>query len=281
MKLEKASIEWAILHVKKQRDTDLFPQLKEYDFLFQDGDLIIRELSEIDISTYIWQPYRRFIIPKDEYSYRVAIQLDPIDNLLFVAITYQIGSRIEAKRVPVEDNQVFNYRFSPNEEGELYNKKDVWKNFWNIAKDKSMNHKFAVYIDIADFYNRIYHHTLENQLLYCGIENPIKRAIKNLLQNTTQTASQGIPIGPHASHLYAEMCLIPIDDDLNINGYDFCRYSDDMIIFAETEAEARIIIYKMAIMLDSLKLNMQRHKTRIYTRDDCIFRFTKTICTII
>lgn len=268
MKLDRMAIEWAIKHIEKQRDTDLFPRLKEYEILFQDKNMLIDELSQIDIGSYIWQPYRRFIIPKDEYSYRVAIQLDPIDNLLFVAITHQIGKQIEDKRVPEKENKVFNYRFNPNDDGELYYKKDAWKKFWNSAEEKMRNYKYAVYIDIADFYNRIYHHTLENQLIACEIQNQVVKAIKNLLQNTTQTASQGIPIGPHASHLYAEMCLIPIDDGLGYKGYDFCRYSDDIIIFVDTETQARIVIYEMAKMLDSLKLNMQRHKTRIYKKEE-------------
>ncbi|WP_409016127.1 RNA-directed DNA polymerase [Anaerostipes caccae] len=270
MKLEKQSVEWAVKHVEKQRDTDLFPQLKEYIILFRNKELLINEISEIDIGSYVWQPYRRFIIPKDEYSYRVAIQLDPIDNLLFVALTYQIGNKIEARRISIEENKVFNYRFNPNEEGELYDKKDVWKKFWNTSAEKAKNYGYAVYIDIADFYNRIYHHTLENQLIDCEIENQLIKAIKNLLQNTTQTTSQGIPIGPHASHLYAELCLIPLDNNLTYKGYDFCRYSDDIIVFAETEMDAHIVIFEMAKMLDSLKLNMQRHKTKIYVKEDFI-----------
>ena len=87
MKLEETSIKWAISHVKKQKDTDLFPALKEYEILFENEEYLVSKLKEIEIESYKWQPYRRFIIPKDEYSYRVAIQLDPIDNILVVALT--------------------------------------------------------------------------------------------------------------------------------------------------------------------------------------------------
>lgn len=73
----------------------------------------------------MWQPYRRFIIPKDEYSYRTAIQLGPIDNLIMVAITYQFGKEIEDKRVPISENKVFNYRFNLKSNGELYDKKEA------------------------------------------------------------------------------------------------------------------------------------------------------------
>jgi len=268
MNLSVNTFKWVLKHIKKDKDTDLFPKLKEYEILFSNEADLINELSKIDIGNYTWQPYRRFIIPKDEFSYRVAMQLDPIDSILFEAIIYEYGMNIENKRIPINENKVFNYRFKPDDTGALYNKKDSWKNFWNISKSKVDGYKYAVYIDIDDFYNRIYHHTLENQMMECCFPNQIIKAIKKLLQNTTQTVSQGIPIGPHASHILAEMCLIPIDDGLKLKGYNFCRYSDDIIIFAKDETDAKLIIYEMAKMLDSLKLTMQRHKTKIFTCEE-------------
>ena len=142
VRLEDSSIRWAIEHIKKQKDTDLFPKLKEYDYLFEDEEYLVTKVLEIDIENYVWQPYRRFIIPKDEYSYRAAIQLDPIDNLIMVAITHQFGQKIEDKRVPITENKVFNYRFSPKSDGELYDKKEAWKNFWSVSKEKSKEKKW-------------------------------------------------------------------------------------------------------------------------------------------
>ncbi|MBD5507463.1 MAG: RNA-directed DNA polymerase [Lachnospiraceae bacterium] len=268
MKLQETSIRWALIHIKKEKDTDLFPTLKEYEILLENEEYLVNRLKEIEIEEYNWQQYRRFIIPKDEYSYRVAIQLDPIDNILIVALIYQYGNKIEEKRVPIEEKKVFNYRFKPTSEGNMYDRKEAWKNFWITSKEKMNQYTFAVYIDIADFYNRIYHHTLENQLIDCGFENQIIKSIRRMLQNTTQTVSQGIPIGPHAMHLFAEMCLIPLDENLLMKGYDYCRYSDDIIVFVNSESEGQIVIYELAKVLDSLKLNMQRHKTKIYTKED-------------
>lgn len=268
MKLQEDSIRWAIKHIKKEKDTDLFPVLKEYEILFENEKYLVNILKNIEIENYNWQQYRRFIIPKDEYSYRVAIQLDPIDNILIVALIYQYGYKIEKRRLPIESKKVFNYRFKPTSDGKMYDKKEAWKNFWSTSKEKMKQYNFAVYIDIADFYYRIYHHTLENQLIECGLQNQVIKSIKRMLQNTTQTVSQGIPIGPHAMHLFAEMCLMPLDEKLIMKGYDYCRYSDDIIVFCNSKNEGQIVIYELAKVLDSLKLNMQRHKTKIYTKED-------------
>ena len=69
-------------------------------------------------------------------------------------------------------------------------------------------------------------------------------------------------------HLFAEMCLMPLDEKLIMKGYDYCRYSDDIIVFCNSKNEGQIVIYELAKVLDSLKLNMQRHKTKIYTKED-------------
>ena len=268
MNLSEQSIKRAIEHIKKSKDTDLFPMLKEFDIFFDNENDFVNELKAIDIGNYNWQTYRRFIIPKDEVSYRIAVQLDPIDTILYEAIIFEFGSFIENKRIPVSDDRLFSYRFAPTDDGQLYDKKDSWKKYWNALQDTQQFHSHVVYIDIADFYNRIYHHTLENLYAKYNLPNQIQKALKSLMQKTTQTISQGIPVGPHASHLLAEMCLIEIDEFLIQNGYEFCRYSDDIYIFADDEIHAQIIIYQMAKLLDTCKLTMQRNKTKIYNASD-------------
>lgn len=265
MNLSEQSIKRAIEHIKKFKDTDLFPTLKEFEIFFDNESDFVNELKNIDIGEYSWQTYRRFIIPKDDVSYRIAIQLDPIDTILYEAIIFEYGSLIENERISVSANRVFSYRFAPTDDGQLYDKKDSWKKCWTTLQGMNLFHSHVVYIDIADFYNRIYHHTLENLYIRCNLPNQIQKALKKLMQKTTQTVSQGIPIGPHASHLLAEMCLIEIDEFLIQNDYEFCRYSDDIYIFADDEIQAKIIIYQIAKLLDTCKLTMQRNKTRIFS----------------
>ena len=89
-----------------------------------------------------------------------------------------------------------------------------------------------------------------------------------MLQNITQTVSRGIPVGPHASHLLVEMCLIPIDDSLVDKNIDFCRFADDIILFANSHEEARSLVYKMVTMLDAYKLILQQSKTKLFTVED-------------
>ncbi|WP_409275857.1 RNA-directed DNA polymerase [Neobacillus sp. SCS-31] len=271
MKLKKESIKWAIEHIYNDSDTDLFPKPEEIVIIYKDKENISNKLADLDLSNYIWKPYRRFIIPKTELSYRVATQLDPLDSILLAAIIYEFGQKIENKRVPVSEEKVFNYRFNPSNDGYFYSSYKSWDRFWETCLNKSKKYKFAVYVDIADFYNQIYHHVIENQLINCEFPNAVKNSIMNLLESVTQGVSRGIPIGPHSVHLLAEMSLIPVDNSLLTRGIDFCRYSDDIVLFCDDEIEAQKLVYEIATVLDKQqRLMLQNKKTKIYATADFI-----------
>jgi hypothetical protein len=269
MKLDEQSIRWAIKHLYTESDTDLFPRPKEIDIISDMKEEIVNKLVNIDIGSYTWNRNRRFIIPKSEYSYRVSTQLDPIDSIMVSAIIHQFGKKIEDKRDTETNQRVFSYRFSPTADGELYKDNDAWKKFWKHSLVKAKKHKFVIYIDIADFYNQIYHHVVENQLISCGFPNEVKKSIISLLESCTQGVSRGIPIGPHFAHLLAEMTLIPLDEGFNMRKYEYCRYSDDILIFCDRQNDATKIIYEVANMLDKQqRLMMQKQKTKVYTLDE-------------
>lgn len=271
MKLKKESIIWAMNHVFQESDTDLFPKPKEIDLIYSHRDNIAPRLAEVDLGNYIWKSCRRFIIPKTELSYRVATQLDPLDSILLAAMIYEFGGEIEKRRIPIDEEKVFNYRFNPSEDGYLYSGFESWDKFWEACKLKAQQFKYAIYVDITDFYNQIYHHVIENQLNESKFPNAIKKAIMNLLASVTQGVSRGIPIGPHSVHILAEMSLIPVDNSLVTRGIDFCRYSDDLVMFCDDEIEAQKLIYEIATILDKQqRLTLQNQKTNIYISEEFI-----------
>ena len=265
MKLKEESLLWAIKHLSKENDTDLFPKPVEIKVIHEMQDGLLNKLKDLDLGNYNWHASRRFVIPKSDLSYRIATQLDPIDSIIFSAIIYEYGNLIEDKRIPISDNKVFSYRFKPLEDGTLYSNSTAWTDFWQSNLNKSKDYKYVAYLDIADFYNQIYHHVVDNQLINVGFPNQIKKKVVDLLESVTQTVSRGIPVGPHASHLIAELTLIPIDQSLLLRNYEFNRYADDIAIFCNSEEEARVIVYQLAGILDKQqRLILQRQKSKIY-----------------
>ncbi len=265
MKLDEKSIEWSIKHLMKFGDSDLFPNPVELQVLLDIIDDSVRKLKDVDLGNYNFGSARRFIVPKDEVSYRTATQLDPLDSVILTAIIYEYGKLIERRRTNIHQRKIFSYRFAPKSDLRLYNPDISWQQFWTECQTKAKLYSHAVYIDIADFYNQIYHHNIENQLNESAFPNQIKRWIMGLLESVTVKVSRGIPVGPHSTHLLGELSLIPIDNRLSMKGIDFCRYSDDIVIFCDDYKQSRIVLYEMAEMLDKQqRLIMQRQKTKIY-----------------
>jgi len=268
MEINSDSLRWAINHLITLSDSDLFPRPIELDVVYELGEDTITFLSNLDLAQVTPGAPRRFIVPKDNLSYRVATQLDPLDSIFLAAIIYKYGELLEKKRRPKDEDRVFSYRFSPDHSGHFYSSAFSWNLFWNKCLERSKNYKYAVVLDISDFYNQIYHHSLENQLINCGLPNQVLKWIMNLLKSVTAGVSRGIPIGPHPVHLLAEISINPVDNSLVSRGIEFCRYVDDLIIFCNSEIGARKIVFQVADILDKQqRLVLQNQKTKIFERD--------------
>jgi hypothetical protein len=229
MVLSVASVEWAIQSVADHSDGDLFPRVAEMTAIVARKTDLAAEIVKKPLTTMAPGAARRFIVPKDELSYRQATQLHPQDTIILSAIVFQYGGLIEARRAP--PTTVFSYRHRPTIQYGLYDSQAAWIDFWTTAEEKAQLSQCILYCDISDFYNQVAHHTVENQLIAAGLPNQITKWIIALLESTTAGVSRGVPIGPHAAHIIAEASLIPIDNSMSTSGLDFIRYADDILIF--------------------------------------------------
>jgi hypothetical protein len=72
MKIDEMSLKWAIEHLCEFGDTDLFPAPVEFAIISQNKESVLNKIKDIDIASYNFSAFRRFMIPKDELSYRIA-----------------------------------------------------------------------------------------------------------------------------------------------------------------------------------------------------------------
>jgi hypothetical protein len=270
-KIAKTHIRWAIKHIAKEGDTDIISTPFEHRLTRKNKDEVISALSNVDISSHEWKDIRRFVAQKDAVSFRRVCQLDPIDAILFSALISQNKTKL--------NNYLSNYRANSyshnlvcNSDGEMYERGDGWARFWqdSIQKASDQSCNYVVVTDLVDYYNQIYHHTIENQLLEAGISKPHQTALKRLLQFETDKISRGIPVGPHPSHVLAELAMAPIDGFLIQSGISYCRYVDDFHIFVESRSDATIELSRLVQALDGHKLSLNRSKTRILPANDFV-----------
>jgi len=271
--LNPESIDWAITHIRRYGDTDIFPVPFEYEAVKHSWPNLKKAISEIDIETYEARPFRRMLVPKQSGGFRVAIQLDPIDTVIYTALAYEAADLLESSRIPIERKVACSYRVEITPKGELFRSENGWDDFHAKSQElaQSGDYNLIVTADIADFFNQIGHHRVRNALELAGVIKDRAKNIENLLMNFTRGHSQGIPIGPSASAVFAEACLNDVDNFLLRKGYIHTRYVDDFRIFCRNEEEAHKSLHDLTEYLYTThRLALQSHKTKLFWVDDFI-----------
>jgi hypothetical protein len=279
-KIADASLDWALTHIERQGDTDIFPRPFEFEAIRAKWADVKQYLLAQDLDTWTVRPQRTCLTPKGKVSYRISTQLDPLDSILYIALLYEIGEQLEAARLPIAKKLAFSHRFFPTSDGELFERQWNYTSFQQrcheiLEGDSSVTH--VVITDIADFYHRIYHHRVENALSAATGNSDQCRILMKLISRWSNGPSYGIPIGPSPSRLIADLTLDDIDRLLTSKGFIVCRYSDDYRLFCHSELEAHD---QLAALADSLfqshGLTLQPGKTVIVTRDRFMERYLST-----
>ncbi len=271
MKLSKDSLEWALAHTLAHGDTNIFPVPFEYKAIQHSWNAqrapLLDWLSSQDINSWVTRPFRRCLSPKQHYSFRVATQLDPLDNLVYAALVYEIGTALEERRVPTNKYIVHSHRFLPRRNGQFFSQNWHYESFRKRCQEEvdSNRWEYVVVADIADFYARIYSHPLENSLRSAAPNCPTQvNALMRMLKSWNSSVSYGIPVGPSPSHLLAEVTISDIDDLLLSENRTYCRFSDDYRIFCGSLIEAHEALAVLArALFENHGLTLERSKTTI------------------
>jgi hypothetical protein len=270
MQFKRESLDWALAHIERFGDTDIFPIPFEYDAIASHwkNEGGVREwLEKQDPSEWKCRAHRRCLVPKHRFGFRVSTQLDPLDSLAFAALVFDLGPDIEKERVEQAEEVVHSFRFAPTIAGQLYARTPNWTTFHNqsLQYARREDFEYVVIADIADFYPRLYSHPVENELIACtATQKDVAKAVLGMIKQWNQTISYGIPVGPAASRLIAELALNITDEALAARGFTYSRFSDDFHIFCvdfRTAHESLAFLAKT--LFESLGLTLQQHKTRI------------------
>ncbi len=258
----------ALINIVKFGDTDIFPFpferhlfeekledtlniLEEYhgnleNFLIQSPPLTLVELSQVGY-----------------FGFRQATMIEPFWNAYYLGLVISIAEKIEETRIKEDDKKVFSYRYQWNEEkGSLF-KDTNWLDFKKQCVEYSKEFKYVLQTDISNFYPRINHHKLENQLKRVEPSSDVPKKIIKLLSQFTGTISYGLPVGGPASRILAELALNHTDFHLQSRDILFCRYADDYTIFCNSETEAYNALILLSEKLSNDQLSLQKNKTKI------------------
>lgn len=266
----KAAFEVAVSNIARYGDTDVFPWPFENHVLFDKPGEIVGLLeqihSNIDQALAQYPPLNIDTLSPVGYTgFRWVTEIEPMWNAYFLALTIPIAEAAEKVRLAESEKAVFSYRFGFEPATNKLFKDSTWLDYKRRALELSSDYEYALVTDISDFYPRIYHHRLENELQRLKLQNDIPSRIMKLLTHFSKTVSYGLPVGGPASRILAEIALHPVDLHLHREGIQFCRYTDDYHLFARTKEDAYRFLAFLSDKLFNEGLSLQKSKTKIIT----------------
>jgi hypothetical protein len=263
----------AISNIALFGDTDVFPFPLE-NRLFSDR----KKESAVLLANFHggFQKYLAAYPPVTEEAlcqvgyagFRWVTQIEPFWNAYFLGLVISLADRIEAKRVPESSEAVFSYRFGWDPVTQKMFRDVGWRDYRRRSQELANQSGVVVQTDISDFYQRIYHHRIDNALARLGEPGDTPRRIIELLQAFQKNVSYGLPVGGNASRVLAELALADADKALIIKKVKFCRFVDDYTIFCANQREAYSALVILSDLLHLEGLSLNKRKTRIISSKD-------------
>ena len=257
-----ASLDFALAHISKYYDTDFFPRTEEFLALAHfwpevKQHLLDATLDEVLSAAPLVEPW-----PKVKGGYRIVHRLEPLDALIYTALAKTVTTSVEQSRVSPEI--ACSYRFS-DECDSFFGGGSGFEVYRTRCESLAKTHKFVLCTDIADFYNKLHLHRLQNALqLATDCPPQISKRIEYFLTALNTKASQGIPVGPAASIVMSEASLNDVDKFLYDKGFEHVRYVDDFRIFSHSKEQLETLLQTLTLYLhENHRLSLNSSKTVI------------------
>jgi hypothetical protein len=267
--ISEESLRKALKHLCRYGDTDVFPHAPELSCFYDRQDEVVTELGKLDLDSYTPEGAIEALAPKSRHGFRIAHQFSATDNLLFLACIVEIGDVIEKKRLSIDSNSAFSYRFEPGPNGQIFASSNTFRDWMEMLLGLVSDNddiSTVVLTDISDFYSRILFHRLENLLDECAPKHGANRYIRKQISIIRAKQSFGLPVGGSAARLLAELALSDVDNALADQGFVATRFVDDFRIFLgpnESAYDALGFLAEHLAINEGLSLNSA--KTHVIT----------------
>ena len=271
--LSKESVIRAIEHIDAVGDTDLYPRLPEAAFFVACFEEVASFVGKLNVGNYNPVSSVEVLTPKSKLGFRIGHQLTASDNLIYTAAVIENAEGIEDLRNKTSGEVAFSYRYDSRGGPRLFKAHRGFNDWLGHLVSFGQTGPFAdakpvLETDIADFYQRIYFHRVENILNDVNASRGSVGAIKKVIQVCRSKQSFGLPVGSSASRLLAEAVLCDTDRLLLDMELQATRYVDDYRIVASDNHNTHTILCRLAehlLVTEGLSLNVA--KTRIVDTD--------------
>jgi Reverse transcriptase (RNA-dependent DNA polymerase) len=277
------SIDWTLAQQRISQDvrTDFIHAPHISIIYAQAGDSLVEQVTrELKAGTYRSGEPVTIEVPK---SFRIAVAdgrnrvfgpnysrpgsiLLPSDRLFYQALADQAAPVIDKA---TDHDRSFSHRLSnASASGTMFHSS---RTCWNELQDANRAYartkgvKYALRVDIANYFGSLNQHKLINVLSDRGYPGSLASKLEEiLLSYSGERNSRGILQGMYPSDLFGNFYLAPVDQLLNDDlGVPSTRYVDDLYIFLDSIESSVSVVRKLIPMLRSYDLILNEAKSKI------------------
>jgi len=213
----------------------LFP-LKTNLFLIENGETEIKEfiskcLDENE-KAYSFLPQQRVYAAKTDHHLRRTVKLDVISEYYLYDTIHR--NRAAFRKPHSTNREHYGYRF---EDGSPINSTIAYRAFKGAIAEYSKTYKFFISLDVASYFNGVYHHDLMNWFReLSGVSDEDVSGLGQMLREINSGRSVDcLPQGLYPAKMIGNDFLRFIENYHGLKSDKIIRFMDDIYLFADDE----------------------------------------------
>jgi len=218
---------------------------------------IYKKLLDKKVEGYHFLPQQRCYAAKKGYHLRRTVKLDPVAEFFVYDVVYRNRKSFRSDHRP--ERRSFGYRF---ESGKPQSPAAAYGAFKAALAQARSDFPVSLGLDVATYFNSIYHHDLVNLVQDIGWPDEDVQAFGTFMREANVGRSVDcLPHGLHPCKALGAEFLRFLDNDYRIKSDLLLRFLDDIHIFAHSEQILTADMLAIQELLGERGLSLNNSKT--------------------